>query len=122
MLLNAVTALVAFLLAQTPFLWPHSPAQSVVTIAAAAMAAMYSVMSLADRRHRGGVAVAGGLLALSAFPFASDVFTMALQLTAGLFFFVVGIAPKVEHVLPAAVVAPPMFEDLEEAERPRNAA
>jgi hypothetical protein len=107
MLLNTVSVLVAFLLAQTPFLWPHSPAQTVLTICVSVAAATCSLMSIGDRRYRAGVAAAGGLLVLSSFAFP-DVFTVAVQLTGGFFLYLAGIAPQVRRVVPAA--AAPMFE------------
>jgi hypothetical protein len=107
MLLNTVSVLVAFLLAQTPFLWTHSVAQTAITVVAALAGAVFSLMSAADRRYRAGVAAAGGLLVLSSFALP-DVFTMAVQLTGGFFLYLAGIAPEVRRVVPAA--AAPKFE------------
>jgi hypothetical protein len=116
MLLNAVTVLVAFLLAQTPILWPHSAAETVITIVGAVAAAAFSLMSIGDRRYGAAVAAAGGLLVLSSLA-SADVFTMAVQMTGGFFLYLAGIAPQVQRVVPAA--AAPMFET---APRLRQAA
>jgi peptidoglycan/LPS O-acetylase OafA/YrhL len=101
MVLDAVAAFVALLIAQTPFLWPHSAAQTVITVVASLAAGVFAVMSVARRRYRVGVAAAGVLLALSAFAFLGDVFTAAVQLGAGFLFFAAGIAPEIQRI-PAA--------------------
>jgi peptidoglycan/LPS O-acetylase OafA/YrhL len=98
MVLDAVTAFVALLIAQAPFLWPHAAAQTVITVVASLAAGVFAIMSVGRRRYRVGVAAAGVLLALSAFAFLGDVFTAALQLGAGYFFFAAGIAPEIKRI------------------------
>jgi hypothetical protein len=113
MLFSSVTALVAILLAQTPFLWPHTAASAVITGLAALAAGVFSVMGIVDRRYRTGVAVAGAVLALSAFVIGDGIFTAAVQLASGLFLYTAGIAPQVRRVVPAA--APAVQEPLRRA-------
>jgi hypothetical protein len=104
MLLNAITGLFALLFAGTPFLWPHTAAQTAVALLASAVAAVFSIASIADRRYRAVVAAAGGLLALSAFAFLDDILIVAMQVSAGYFFFAAGIAPEIRRIAPAAAV------------------
>jgi hypothetical protein len=103
MILNSFVALVAALFAFAPLFAPESAAAAVLTSAMCVAVAVFAVLSIHRREYRTGVWVGGSILALTAFAFPPDVFTMAGQLSVAYFFFAAGVAPQVKVVQPVEV-------------------